>query len=178
MQTPKGRSEKLQRVDPAWRRRSKVTTSESFAKLCSRRPGETQHKKRTAFPIHSMARALECNYSVYTTWPCPACDTAIVDLCSSFWWTLKWLLIHNTWKYCATLRNASTMEWRYNITQGCIIFPMSTKTWGHPAQLDYSSVTRPSLLREGLACETMQLVLRADCVHGLVQLPTARSLCL
>ena len=48
------------------------------------------------------------------------------------------------------------------ITQGCIIFPcvqlaatyMSTQNWGHPAQLDYSSVTRPSLPREGLACET------------------------
>ena len=28
------------------------------------------------------------------------------------------------------------------------------QNWGHPAQLDYSSVTRPSLPREGLACET------------------------
>ena len=31
---------------------------------------------------------------------------------------------------------------------------MSTQNWGHLAQLDYSSVTRPSLPREGLACET------------------------
>ena len=31
---------------------------------------------------------------------------------------------------------------------------MSTQNWGHPAQVDYSSVTRPSLPREGLACET------------------------
>ena len=36
--TPKGRSEKLQSVDPAWRGRSELSMSESFAKLCSKRP--------------------------------------------------------------------------------------------------------------------------------------------
>ena len=100
VQTPKGRSEKLQRVDPAWRRRSKVTMSESFAKLCSRRPGDALVKlstKREPLSPYTLWPVLW--NAVYITWPCPACDTA---LCSSFWWTLKWLLIecfHNTWKY-------------------------------------------------------------------------------
>ena len=71
VQTPKGRCEKLQSVDPARRRRSKV----SLIYLLQRprvSPNSVRgalvklSTKRTAFPIHSLRpRALECNYSVH-----------------------------------------------------------------------------------------------------------------
>ena len=93
----------------------------------------------------------------------------------SFGWTYKWLLIecfHNTRKYYATLRNVPGQNdrWHYarlhNISVCYIQLAatyMSTQNWGHPAQLDYSSVTRPSLPREGLACETSA---RREVRHG------------
>ena len=61
---------------------------------------------------------------------------------------------YNTRKYYATLRNSPSVCYE-NIQLAATY--MSTQNWGHPAQLDYSSVTRPSLPREGLACETRYL---------------------
>ena len=61
---------------------------------------------------------------------------------------------HHTRKYYATLRNAPS-----GITQGCIIFPcvmtICSHLYVHPKLGIYSSVSRPSLPREGLACETI-----------------------
>ena len=63
------------------------------------------------------------------------------------------------------------------ITQGCIIYPcvmtISSHLYVQPklgtsAQLDYSSVTRPSLPREGLACETTSKTPSYKCLVGYV----------
>ena len=85
VQTPKGRCEKLQSVDPARRGRSNV----SLIYLLQRprvSPNSVRgalvklSTKKNRFPhTFSKARALECNYSVHVTRPCPASSASLAE---------------------------------------------------------------------------------------------------